>query len=250
MAFFDNLLSPLLEMNAAFIIISISILLSVLITLIYKWMTDQTLMKSLKDDIKKFQDQMKKERDNPKKMLEIQKKAMDKNMQYMMHSMKPTLVTFIPLILIFGWLNAHFTYEPIYPASEFGLTATFAEGSFGNATVLPVEGINVVGDSTVDIKDGKANWRLKGTAGEYLVQVEYNGKKFDKEVLISNNHIYATPVKTFKEEKITAIGIDVQKLRVFGRDFNVFGYHPGWLGIYIITSIIFSMGLRKLMNLY
>src|SRR3989338_8012870 len=131
MAFLDPVFSPLLRLNAAFVILSISFLLSLLITLIYKWMTDQAMMKSMKEDIKKHQAEMKKHKEDPKKMMEIQKKAMGKNMQYMMASLKPTLVTFIPLILIFGWLSNHYSYEPILPDTEFRITAFFADGAIG-----------------------------------------------------------------------------------------------------------------------
>src|SRR3989344_6529305 len=102
MAYLDFIFSPLLKFNPVLVIVGLSLVLSILITFIYKWMTDQTLMKQLKQDIKKLQEQMKANRNNQKKMLEINKLAMEKNMQYMGKSMKPTLVTFIPLILIFG----------------------------------------------------------------------------------------------------------------------------------------------------
>jgi uncharacterized membrane protein (DUF106 family) len=250
MVFLDGLLDPLLKYNPATVIVIMSLLLSVLITFIYKWMTDQTLMKSLKDDIKGMQEQMKKNRDNPKKLMELQKVAMEKNTQYMMKSMKPTLVTFIPLILIFGWLNAHYVYDPIHPGQEFNITAVFINGVSGNATMIAGDGIEVVGSAAQPIADGMASWKLRGVEGSYVVQVDLDGVKYDKDVVISQTNNYAAPVKTFKEEKISSIIIGVQKLRVFGDNFSIFGWHPGWLGTYIITSIIFSMVLRKLLRLY
>ena len=81
-------------------------------------MTNQELMKSLKAEIKDFQKEMKGYKDDAVKMMELQKKAMQKNMKYMKHSMKPTLFTFVPIIIIFGWLRT--TYTPIGPLI-FGL---------------------------------------------------------------------------------------------------------------------------------
>lgn len=102
---FESLLNPifgpLLKLPPLWAIIIISLVIAILITLVYKWMTDQHLMKSLKDDIKKFQKEMKELKHEPQKVMAIQKKAMQTNMKYMMHSMKPTLVTFLPIILIF-----------------------------------------------------------------------------------------------------------------------------------------------------
>ena len=70
---------------------------------------------------------MKQHKDNPQKLLEIQKNAMEKNLEYMKHSFKPMIFTMIPILLIFGWLNAHLAYEPIRPEELFGVTATFDE---------------------------------------------------------------------------------------------------------------------------
>jgi uncharacterized membrane protein (DUF106 family) len=106
--FFDATLGPLLNLPKPFGLLAISFILTLLITIIYKYMTDQELMKTLKADMKSAQAEMKKLKDDPKKMMEMQKEAMQKNMKYMMKSMKPTLVTFIPIILIFGWLRQYY----------------------------------------------------------------------------------------------------------------------------------------------
>ena len=44
-------------------------------------------------------------KDNPEKMTQVNKQLMEKNLTYMKHSMKPMLFTFIPIIVIFGWMR-------------------------------------------------------------------------------------------------------------------------------------------------
>jgi len=117
-SFFNAVLGPLIAWSPLGTIIIVAFILTLLITIVYKLMTDQDLMKSLKAEIKDFQKEMKNHKDNPSKMMELQKEAMGKNMKYMKHSMKPTLITFIPIILVFGWLRT--TYTPIGPL-VFGL---------------------------------------------------------------------------------------------------------------------------------
>jgi len=112
-SFFEAVLGPLVTWNPLFAIIIVSFALTSLITVVYKLMTNQELMKTLKAEIKDFQKEMKENKEDKDKMMELQKKAMEKNMKYMKHSMKPTLVTFVPIILIFGWLRT--TYTPIGP---------------------------------------------------------------------------------------------------------------------------------------
>jgi|TARA_Y100000310_G_C20226656_1_gene598274 uncharacterized membrane protein (DUF106 family) len=106
--FFDWLFGPLLRLGDGWAVILISLLLTLMINLFYKAFTDQETMKTLKAELKHLQKEMKTLRDQPEKFMKIQKEAMAKNMVYMKHSMKPTLITFIPLIIIFGWLRTRF----------------------------------------------------------------------------------------------------------------------------------------------
>lgn len=119
--FFNAVFGPLMKVPSPWNLIILAFILTLLITLVYKYTTDQKLMKSLKDEIKASQDEMKKHKEDPKKVMEIQKKAMEKNMKYMLHSLKPMLFTFIPLILIFGWLRSYYVGLGD-PKLIFGLT--------------------------------------------------------------------------------------------------------------------------------
>jgi uncharacterized membrane protein (DUF106 family) len=106
--FFDWLFRPILGLGEGLAVVVISLLLTLLINIMYKLFTDQELMKSLKKELKDIQKEMKTLKDNPEKFMAAQKKAMEKNLTYMKHSMRPTLITFVPLILIFGWLRTRF----------------------------------------------------------------------------------------------------------------------------------------------
>lgn len=247
---FESLLNPifgpLLKIPPLAAIVIISLVIAVLITLVYKWMTDQHLMRTLKEDMKKFQQEMKEFKKEPKKVMEIQKRAMETNMKYMMHSMKPTLITFIPIIIIFGWLNAHLAYAPILPNTEFTTTALFEPGTTGTTELLVPEQIHLLTDATQQIKENKAIWKLKGDAGEYILEYKYNDQTYRKELLITSKREYKQPIEKIKDAKLKVIQIDNEKIK----PLSIFGWRIGWLGTYIIFSIIFSMTLRKLLKLH
>jgi|SRR3989344_8286932 len=109
--FFNFIFGWAVNINPLTGMIVISFFLTLIVTLVYKWTTDQAMMKSLKDELKQHQKEMKDHKGDPKKMMEIQGRAMEKNMKYFMHSLKPMIITFIPLILVFGWLKE--TYNGI-----------------------------------------------------------------------------------------------------------------------------------------
>lgn len=252
----DSLLNPvfgpLLEINLFLAICIVSFIMSLIITLVYKMMTDQSLMKDLKGEIKQLQKQMKELRNHPDKMMKVQKKVMDTNMKYMMHSMKPTLITFLPIIIIFGWLNAHLAYEPLLPNQEFTTTATMVPGATGKVELKAPEGIILVSDPEQEIINGQASWTLKGDGGVYLLEYAYNENDVrEKEVTISTEKEYSDVRLKIKDKNsaFKEITLSNRKTKPLG-DLSIFGWQPGWLAVYIILSIVFSMGLRKALKIY
>ena len=100
--FFKDLLHPALAVAV------IAIILTAIVTLIYKLLTNQEEMRQMKEELKTLQKEIREQRKNPEKMMELQKLAMEKNMAYMKHSMWPTFITLIPLLMVFGWIRATF----------------------------------------------------------------------------------------------------------------------------------------------
>ncbi len=247
---FENLLhpvfAPLLTLPPLIGIIIISVIVTVLVTVIYKWTTDQNLMKQLKDETKEFQNEIKTLKNDPKKAMEVQKKAMKTNMKYMTLSFKPMLFTFIPIILIFGWLNAHMAYDPIMANTEFTTTLLFANNVQGEAELIVPGELTLISDATQTIAAGKTEWALKGPEGEYILEYTFNSKSFTKDLLITNERAYKPVQKKIKDNEINSITINNNKLKVL----NIGRLKLGWLGAYIIFSIILSMVLRKILKVY
>lgn len=249
MAFYDFLniiFAPLLKLPLLLAIILMAFFISLIIIIITKYTTDQSLMKKLKDEIKEYQNQAKQLKDNPSKAMEVQKKAMEVNMKYMTHSLRPTIITFIPIILIFGWMSSTFAFESIHPQQDFSITAFFDKDVSGNAEIIVPEEITIIGNKTQKIEDAKSTWTLKGKEGEHLLEMDYNGEKYQKIILITESRKYIEPVRKYTGA-VKSIQINYKKLVVIP-----IGYKDwlGWLGTYIWSSIIFTMSLRKLLKVY
>lgn len=240
--------SPLLSISYFWGITIFSIIVSVVITLVYKYTTDQSLMKQLKDEMKELQKEIRELKHDPKKAMEVQKRMMGTNMKYMTHSFKPMIFTFIPIILIFGWMNAHLAYEPIMPGQEFLLTAVFSGDVSGNASLVNIpEGIIMLSERTKEIKAGEAVWALEGGEGRYLLEVEYKGENYIKQLLVTEEKAYSPVMETVRN------GGGLKMLKLSNKPVkvvNLFGWEIGWLGTYIIISIISSVLIRKAMKVY
>ena len=247
---FDNLLNPvlgpLLKLPILWTIVLLSFLISLIISLITKYTTNQNLMKQLKEEQKELQKEVKELRNKPEEMMKVNKKVMETNMKYMSQSMKSMLFTFIPIIIIFGWMSSHLAFAPILPGEDFTTSVVFEEGANGEIELSVPDGFNIQGDAIKDVKDGEVKWILNGEEGEYLLEYVFNGNKYNKEILITKEMEYREPVKSIKDGNINKIEVGYKKNIVL----NLFGWKLGWLGSYIIFSLIFSIVLRKVIKVY
>ncbi|MBI5880510.1 TMCO1/EMC3 family protein [archaeon] len=250
----NPVLSPILRLPPILATIIISFLVTVIITIIYKYATDQTFMKDMKQRQKDLQKKMKENKHDQEKVMKLQKEMMELSTKAMSQSFKPTLITFIPMMLIFFWLNNNLMYEPIMPGQEFNATLTFVEGTQGNASITVPDGIEVMGGTEKQITGGTAAFSLKGTEGDYLLVFDYNGEKYNKELTITKERRYAKVQELFSKKPMKSITLGNEKLVVM----NLLGAEEGnwkqgrlgFLGTYIIFSLLFNFGLRKVLKVY
>ncbi len=246
---FSPVLLPLVTASPFWGIFVLAFIVTLLMTLAYKYLTNQQEMKRLKEQQKEFSKRMKELRDNPSEMMKVQKEAMAANMEYMKHSLKVTLITLIPILLVFGWMNGHLAYEPIYPEERYSITASFAEGVTGDAELVVGEGTELFSEAKQPI-NSVVTWNMKSTEGEHAVTVKTKNDQQSKTVLITKELTVADPISFFEKSDVRQIMIQYNKLRPLGTGFSIFGWQPGWLAWYILFSLVFSLGMRKVFKVY
>ena len=244
----DPLLSPLLSLPSWAAILVISAVITVITTLAYKYLTDQKRMKALKKEMKEYQKKLKKlSKEDPKKAMALQKEMMGKNMELMKHSFKPTLYTLIPLIIIFGWLNAHMAYHPLEPGQPFNVTLLVDDEASGNVTLSTTPALQVANDQEVTraIDGEKLLWTLRGDPGDYqLTFTHSSGVEASQTITItSETGNYVQPVQKLDAEPYDQLLLGNEKVRPLEGAPLVGNW--GWIGIYIVFSIALSFSLRK-----
>ena len=108
-AILDPTLGSLLDwhLNLGFSIVVI--FFTLLTTLLQKYLTDQKLLKHLREEQKAIQAQMKQFRDHPEKLLEMNRKSMEITMKIMPVTMRPVMYTTVPFLLLLRWFGDYFT---------------------------------------------------------------------------------------------------------------------------------------------
>lgn len=107
--FLTNLMTTYPEVS----LVIISFLVTLLTTLVTKYVTNQDRMKELKQIQKACQIKVKENASNPAELQKINKQMMECSMELMKHSFKPMFITLLPLLLLFWGLRI--VYTPVFP---------------------------------------------------------------------------------------------------------------------------------------
>ena len=88
-----------------FVIVA-SVLVSLFVSGVNYFVLNKERMHEIKARQKALQEEMKNHKDNPQKMMELQKEMFSHMGESFKHSMKPMLITFIPIIIFFPIVRA------------------------------------------------------------------------------------------------------------------------------------------------
>jgi uncharacterized membrane protein (DUF106 family) len=263
-AIIDTFLNWLLSVHPAIAILLISLVVSIISSLGIKFFSDQKLMKSLRSEMTELQKELKELKNNPKKMSKINERFMETNSKYMMQSFRPMFITIIPLFFVFGWMSSHMGYLPIMPGEKFTVTAIFEKGTQGEIFASVPKGILLDGKPSQEIVNDQAIWSMVGEKGEHNLSFSIKNDTYQTKVLITEERRYAPVEKSFQKQVLFFPVAEKNSLKtiklsnkeiILMSDVGVLKDIPiinslNWFWGYIVFSMIFSLALKKAMNLY
>lgn len=108
----DPTIGAVLNWNLDWGMLLIVFLLSVIMTFVQKYTTDQKEMKKIKKEQKELQKKAKELKDDPEKAMAVQKELMPLTMKQMKLGMRTIVYTGIPFVLLFRWFSDYFLALP------------------------------------------------------------------------------------------------------------------------------------------
>lgn len=257
-----DFMNALFALPPAVSILAISVAVSVATTVIYKYTTNQKLLKEMKENVSRMQAEIRTTKE-PGRAAQLQKEMMGHSMRQLNASTKSMLITIIPLFLIFGWMRANLAYDSLAPGEEFTTTAYFAKAveqngsalALGNITLSASRGMEVLSDPSQEVKGRSVSWRLKSPdEGTYKLTYGIGNETYSLNALVTQKFRYENPLLTkpkgiMKTSMVERITVDLKPVQPFG-SFSLFGWKPGWLATYIIFSLAASMLARKWLKVF
>ncbi len=241
----DPFLSPLLRLPPFWSLVVIVLFVTLGVTLVQKYKTDQRRLRELKALQKRHQQRIREAARDPEKLVKLQQEQMAYTLEMFRHSFKPLLYTLLPLLIVFGWMQSHLAFQPIMPGEEFSVSVELAEGASGQVSLSVVpEGLSIIGNASQPAAP-LLSWRLRGGAGWYTLRFSLDGESVEKEVLVGRGG--ALSASESYEGLFHRVTVGYEPIRPLG-SFSLFGWRPGWFGTYVLLSFLFSILFRKLFH--
>jgi len=252
MSFIDPLLDWILIFSPLVSIIIVSVIIGVITTLIYKYVTDQKKIKSLKDQMKKLQAKAKEasKANDTAKIMEINSKMMGLNGPLMKESFKSMIYTLIPSLLILAWMSANLAFMPIVPNQSFNVIVDYNEGVIGNASLSSIpDGLEFINGQKQEIINRTTTWQLKSPIEQtYTLTLNFHNTEISKDVMITNSREYINPIEKINSNGINTIKISNKEVKPF-EGVPIFG-GLNWLWTYILITLVVTSVLRKALKVY
>ncbi len=138
-------------------------------------------------------------------------------------------------------------FAPLGVGEQLTVTAHFDYVSEGVVSLNTHGMFKIIGQEEQGIAE-EVSWLLEPVKyGNHVIDVVHGERTYPKSIIVSERMQQVEEEVTF-EDNLNAIRVHYNELKPLG-GVSIFGWEPGWLGVYIVCSIVFSIVLRKSLKL-
>ena len=214
--------TPFVEMGPLYAIAAVSITISLILALAYKFLANQNKIKYARTELKELKTKMDaaKKKGNQKEMQKLFEKSLELNNQQLMLNMKPLLASMVLIALFLPWLA--YAYGDVNAPVADNKGAYIYDKTNESFTITQNSEPTITFDNTA----------LKPAKNGDEIQIGGMTRK----VIIEQS-----------DNKVTAVKFDGY-IANLPFSLPIFGNTVGWLGLYIIISMPATFLFRKMLN--
>jgi uncharacterized membrane protein (DUF106 family) len=257
---FDVFFYPFRSMSPWIGMVLVSFLTGLLMLFVFKWTSNQTGIRRVKNKIKAHLLELRLYKDSLALQLKAQGNILRCNLRYIGYSAKPMVVMILPLVLIIIQLNFWFGYQSLTPNQSALLKVQLKENQ--NPMDIPLEIKHspelIIETPPLRIEEFKEiNWRFSAKEqGIHQLSLIINGETVTKKVSVAQKPLSKiSPMKTeqsfirqvlYPTEPPIKAGLPVKSIEIQypTQNMNFFGWHIHWLIMYFVLSIIFGFAFK------
>lgn len=261
---FDLVVLPFRGMPAIVGLTVISLLISVVMLIGFRAVSDQDALEEVKRRIYGGVYEIRLYKDDLRTIFAAQVGILRETMTYFRLSMVPMLWMMVPILIIVSQLQFQYGYESLEPGQTVLLRVEFTEEAAEGVSATDGAGVSL------DVPDGvrvetplvwipslrEAGWRIAAERpGEYELVISIGEETLTKSMRVSGTTMLRSPIRPsslldqliYPVEQPVPRGSSAEAIRLdyVEAEINMFGWHTHWIIAFFILTMVFAFALAK-----
>jgi uncharacterized membrane protein (DUF106 family) len=260
---FDILFLPFRVFPPVWAMIAISCLTGLLMLWVFKLVSNQAAIKTVKDRIKGNLLAVRIYQYDIRVVVRSQLRVLRHTLTYMKHSLFPMLVTIVPVVLIVVQIHLWFSVQPLEVGKGTLLKVKVRESSSvqQDASLEAPDGVSVETPPVRIPGESEIAWRIGASAdGLHTLTVHLGEESVEKQVAVGTNWGPVSAVRTGKgplqsllypAEKPIPAESQIESIQVHypSLPLSVLGWEVHWLVLFFALSVGFGFLLKGLFGI-
>lgn len=260
---FDLMLVPLKPMGDFWSLTIFSIITGMLMLLIFRYTSNQSSIKNVKNKIKAHLLELRLFKDDLRIMFSALKLILKHNFRYMFYALKPMLFMVVPVVLVLIQMDGWYGSRPLKPGESAIVSLKVSDKGADMLNDISLEvgkGLTVETPPLRIMQEREVDWRIRANeTGEHYLMFNIAGEKLRKEVIVFNDKLIRISPRTVNAgivvdvimnpgEKPIAKSSAVEMIEVEypSRSIKVLGWNTHWLIVFFVVSIVAGFALKNL----
>ena len=261
---FDFVVLPFRGMPAIVGLTVISLLISVVMLIGFRAVSDQDALEEVKRRIYGGVYEIRLYKDDLRTIFVAQVGILRETMTYFRLSMVPMLWMMVPILIIVSQLQFQYGYESLEPGQTALLRVELTEEAAEGVSATDGAGVSL------DVPDGvrvetplvwipslrEAGWRIAAESpGEYELVIRIGEETLTKSMRVSGTTMLRSPIRPsslldqliYPVEQPVPRGSSAEAIRLdyVEAEINMFGWHTHWIIAFFILTMVFAFALAK-----